>query len=170
MPTTALIRNLATMTRVGVLEPGSEGTATAVGRLGDAERIRRARVHPIGLLAALRTYAAGRGARGQGTWEPVREVVDVLDAAFYAAFGNVRPSGKRLLLALDVSGSMISGRVGGVPGLTPRDASAALALVTAATEERYEILGFYAGKRGWKTGTKRPGWGNDGLTPLSISP
>src|SRR4029077_7838239 len=91
-------------------------------------------------------------------------------AAFYAAFGNVEPAGKRLLLALDVSGSMGSGLVGGVPGLTPRDAAAALALVTAATEERYELLGFFAGKNGWKTGTKRPGWGKDGLTPLPISP
>ena len=39
-------------------------------------------------------------------WNPVREVVDALDAAFYTAFGNVEPTGKRLLLALDVSGSM----------------------------------------------------------------
>src|SRR5213078_1152575 len=55
MPMTALIRNLATMTRVGVLAPGSDGTARAVAQLGDAERIRRARVHPIAVLAALRT-------------------------------------------------------------------------------------------------------------------
>jgi 60 kDa SS-A/Ro ribonucleoprotein len=170
MPMTALIRNLATMTRVGVLAAGSDGTSKAVARLGDSDRIRRARVHPIAVLAALRTYASGRGARGHGTWTPVREVVDALDAAFYTAFGNVEPAGKRLLLALDVSGSMGGGWVAGVPGLTPRDASAALALVTAATEERYEVLGFFAGRGGWKTGTRRPGWGHDGLTPLAISP
>ena len=91
---TAMIRNLATMTRVGVLAPGSDGTAKVVARLGDGERIRRARVHPIALLAALRTYAAGRGARGRGEWSPVREVVDALDAAFYTAFGNVEPTGQ----------------------------------------------------------------------------
>jgi 60 kDa SS-A/Ro ribonucleoprotein len=159
MPMTALIRNLATMTRVGVLAPGSDGTAQAVAQLGDAERIRRARVHPIGVLAALRTYASGRGARGRGEWNPVREIVDALDAAFYTAFGNVEPAGKRLLLALDVSGSMTCGTVAGVPGLTPRDASAALALVTAATESHYEVVGFFAGKGGF-----------NGLTPLAISP
>ena len=119
MPMTALIRNLATMTRVGVLAPGSDGTAKAVAQLGDAERIRRARVHPIAVLAALRTYASGRGARGRGEWNPVREIVDALDAAFYTAFGNVEPAGTRLLLALDVSGSMAGGYVAGVPGLTP---------------------------------------------------
>ncbi len=170
MPMTALIRNLASMTRVGVLTPGSAGTAKAVAQLGDEQRIRRARVHPIAVLAALRTYASGRGARGRGEWNPVREVVNALDAAFYTAFGNVEPAGTRLLLALDVSGSMGGGHVAGVPGLTPRDASGALALVTAATEERYEVLGFFAGRRGWKTGTRRDGWGEDGLTPLAISP
>jgi 60 kDa SS-A/Ro ribonucleoprotein len=171
MPMTALIRNLATMTRVGLLAPGSAATAMVVEQLGDTQRICSARVHPIAVLAALRTYAAGRGARGRNEWNPVREIVDALDAAFYAAFGNVEPAGKRLLLALDVSGSMTSGCVAGVPGLTPRDASAALALVTAATEERYEIVGFYAGRRGWKAGGRRQWYlGVNGLTPLSISP
>ena len=41
MPMTALIRNLATMTRVGLLAPGSGGDGTVVARLGDAERLRR---------------------------------------------------------------------------------------------------------------------------------
>lgn len=135
MPITALVRNLATMTRVGLLDPSSAATAHVVAELADAERIRRARVHPIAVLAALRTYASGRGARGRNEWRPVRQIVDALDGAFYAAFGNVESTGKRLFIALDVSGSMTSGMVAGIPGLTPRDASAALALVTAATEQ-----------------------------------
>jgi 60 kDa SS-A/Ro ribonucleoprotein len=172
MPATALIRNLATMTRVGLLDSGSAATADVVARLGDSERLRRARVHPIAVLAALRTYAAGRGARGRSEWRPVRAIVDALDAAFYTSFGNVEPMGKRLLLALDVSGSMTSGWVAGVPGLTPRDASAALALVTASTERDAGIVGFYTGPSGWRAGGRRRQWylGVDGLTPLSISP
>lgn len=54
-----------------------------------------------------------------------------------------------MLLALDVSGSKTWGDVAGVPGLTPRDASAALALVTAATEPRHEVVGFFAGTGGF---------------------
>ena len=134
MPMTALIRNLATLTRVGLLAPGSEATRHVVAQLGDAERLRAARIHPIAVLAALKTYAQGKGERGKATWEPVPQVVDALDAAFYASFGNVEPTGKRWLLALDVSGSMGGGMVAGVPGLTPRVASAAMALITAATE------------------------------------
>ncbi len=110
--------NLATMTRVGVIAPGSTGTAQAVAKLGGAERIRAARVHPIALLAALRTYSSSRGACGHGTWSPVREIVDALDGAFYASFRNVVPAGTRLLLALDVSGSMTYGEIAGVPGLS----------------------------------------------------
>lgn len=171
MPLTAMVRNLATMTRVGVIAPGSDGAAAVVAQLGDAGRLRRARVHPIGILAALRTYAAGRGVRGRNAWTPVREVVDALDGAFYAAFDNVEPTGKRLLLAVDVSGSMDYGCVAGVPALTPREAAAALALVTAATEERYEIVGFFAGKGGFKKRgrTVHDGY-TDGLTPLPLSP
>ncbi len=121
-------------------------------------------MHPIAVLAALRTYASGRGARGRGEWNPVREIVDALDAAFYTAFGNVEPAGTRLLLALDVSGSMTGGHVAGVPGLTPRDASAALALVTAATEPQYEVVGFFAGQ-GRLQEARPPGLGS--VTPTA---
>jgi 60 kDa SS-A/Ro ribonucleoprotein len=172
MPMTAMIRNLATLTRVGLVEPPSAATQVVVERLADTDRLVRARVHPIAVLAALRTYASGRGVRGRGSWTAVREVVDALDGAFYASFGAVEPTGKRLLLALDVSGSMTHTAVAGVPGLTPRDASAALALVTAATESDYEIVGFFAGRGGWKAARKRRDWylGVDGLTPLAIGP
>ena len=142
MPMTALIRNLATMTRAGLLAPGAEATRRVVAQLGDAGRLRAARVHPIAVLAALKTYAQGRGVRGQQTWQPVPQVVDALDAAFYASFGTVEPTGQRWLLALDVSGSMSVGAVAGVPGLTPRVASAAMALITAATEQEHTFLGF----------------------------
>jgi 60 kDa SS-A/Ro ribonucleoprotein len=94
-----------------------------------------------------------------------------LDASFYKAFGNVEPTGKRWLLALDVSGSMGSGVIAGVPGLTPRVGSAALALVTAAAETDHHIVGFTS--NGWTDG--RPSqWTSHGLrngiSPLAISP
>ena len=95
MPLTALVRNLATLTRVGLLAPGSEAARTVAGRLADGGALRRARVHPVQVLSALRTYASGRGVRGQGEWQPVAQVVDALDAAFYLAFGAVEPARKR---------------------------------------------------------------------------
>ncbi len=142
MPMTALIRNLATLTRVGLLAPKSDWTKRVIEQIGDTTRLRKARVHPIAVLSALRTYAGGHGVRGGNTWTPVQKVVDALDGAFYAAFGNVEPTNARWLLGLDVSGSMTCGNVAGVPGLTPREASSAMALVTAATEPHYQTMAF----------------------------
>lgn len=166
MPLTALLRNLATLTRVGIFEDREQVNAVAA-RLTDREALAKARVHPIAVLAALKTYASGQGVRGQHTWKPVRQLVDALDAAFYASFGNVEATGKRWVLALDVSGSMGCGAIAGVPGLTPRDASAAMALLTAATESDYQLVAFSAAPGGiggqW-------GGGEPGMTLLALSP
>ena len=142
MPLEALTRNLATMTRVGLIAPLSEVSQAVCARLGNVETIRRARLHPIKLLAALLTYQAGHGARGQHTWTPTPQVVDALDSAFYLAFGAIEPTHKRMVLALDVSGSMGGGQIAGVPGLSPRVGSAAMALITAATERNYHVMAF----------------------------
>ena len=142
MPMTALIRNLATLTRVGLLTPLGPETRKVIAQITDEARLQKARVHPIAVLAALKTYAQGHGERGGNTWNPVPAVVDALDAAFYASFGNITPTGKRWLLALDVSGSMGGGQIAGVPGLTPRIASAAMALLTASTETQHQIMAF----------------------------
>ena len=66
-------------------------------RCATREKLAEARIHPIAVLAALKTYAAGRGVRGQHTWTPVAAIVDALDDAFYATFEHVEPSGKRTL-------------------------------------------------------------------------
>jgi 60 kDa SS-A/Ro ribonucleoprotein len=144
MPLTALVRSLAKLTSVGVVKPLGDQLPLVLSALGDAERIAAARLHPLTILLALRTYAQGQGDRGGLRWEPVQPVIDALNAAFYTAFKSVEPTGKRLLLALDVSGSMAAGRVAG-SSLTPREASAAMALMTAATEANTHIVGFTGG-------------------------
>jgi 60 kDa SS-A/Ro ribonucleoprotein len=160
MPQTALIRQLPRLTNLGLLSPLGGRAGQVAAQLSNPDRLRKGRVHPVSVLVALRTYASGHSARGSQTWEPSRPIVDALDAGFYAAFGAVEPAGKRMMLALDVSGSMTA-PVSGLP-LSCREASAALALVTAATEPAYEIVGFTSSGSYWR--------GTTGLTPLSISP
>ncbi|EFV12828.2 TROVE domain-containing protein [Segniliparus rugosus] len=158
VPQTALMRQLPRLTRLGVL--GSSGVLGAVAaQLADPQRLRKARVHPVNVLVAARTYAQGRGARSSAAWEPVAQIVDALDAAFYAAFESVVPTGKRTLLALDVSGSMTA-PASGLP-ISCREVSAALALVTAKTEAECEVVGFTGGD--WRSGTAT-------LTRLAVSP
>jgi 60 kDa SS-A/Ro ribonucleoprotein len=153
MPMTAMLRNLGTMSKVGLLTQGSEAARTVRACLGDKERLRKARVHPLAVLAALKVYAQGHGERSKATWQPVPAVVDALDAAFYAAFGNVAPTGKRIRLALDVSSSMDGARIAGLPFLSAREASACMALVTAAVEPDHEFVAY-----------------SDKLVPVAISP
>lgn len=141
IPATALMRQLPRLTWLGLLAPLGKRTAKVAEQLADADRLRKGRVHPINVLVALRTYAAGQSARGDSTWRPSQPIVNALDAAFYKAFGAIEPTGKAHLLAVDVSGSMSFHPIANMP-LTPREASAALALVTAAVEARHEIVGF----------------------------
>lgn len=142
MPMTAMIRNLATMTRVGLLAPMNDAVNKVAAALTDEAALKKALIHPIQVLSALKTYEQGHGECGKYTWEPVAKIVDALDGAFYATFKTIDPTGKRMLLGLDISSSMSDGIIAGVSGLTPRVASAALALVTAATESNYHIMGF----------------------------
>lgn len=167
MPLTAMIRSLAEMTRIGLLAAGSTATKRVVAQLRDRHELASARVHPIALLAAFTAYKSGRGVRGQGAWLPVASIVDALEAAFYTGLALVEPTNQRVLVALDVSGSMASGAVAGVPGLTPRIASAAMAMIVAAVERDHVFVAFtsadggYGGK--WGGGTSR-------ITNVSLSP
>lgn len=162
MPIGALVRQLGRLTAMGTLKPFAAETERVVATLSDRDRILEARLHPMALLLALRTYSAGHGQRGKLSWEPVTAIVEALNAAFYTAFAAVRPTGKRLVLALDVSGSMAGGGVAGST-LTPREAAAAMALVTAATEERWQVVGF--------TATGHGAYSRDAaLTALPIGP
>ena len=169
MPLTALVRNLGVMSKVGLLVPASDATRAVVARLGDREALRRARIHPLAVLAALKTYAQSRGMKGQGTWSPVPQVVDALDGAFYLSFENAPSTGKRIMLALDVSGSM-GGPVHGMPYLTCREASAAMALVTAAVEPNHRIVAFTKGTYPSMWSATHGARFNTGLSPLAISP
>ncbi len=142
MPMTAMIRNLATMTKVGLLVPMNNATNKVINALTNIETLQKARIHPLALLSALNVYQAGYGVKGQGQWVPVMQIVDALNDAFYKAFNFVESSNKRIMIGLDVSASMTRGSIAGIPGLNPRVASAALSLVTAAVEEKYSIMAF----------------------------
>jgi 60 kDa SS-A/Ro ribonucleoprotein len=165
MPMTAMIRNLGKMTSVGVLGPLAAGNAKVADALRDRERLRKARVHPIQLLSALKVYEQGHGERGKLSWTPVPQIVDAINVAFYLSFETIEPTGKAWCLGIDVSGSMDGGVIAGVPGLTPRIAAAAMAMVTARSEARWVALGFTSGSRGWSATGQ-----SFGVTEMTISP
>jgi 60 kDa SS-A/Ro ribonucleoprotein len=166
MPMTAMVRNLGKMTSLGLIKPFSDAKKLVLRKLKDETALKRSRIHPLAVLVAQKIYAQGHGDKGALKWSPVSAIVDALDAAFYATFSNVEPCNKPVLLALDVSGSMAASNIAG-SCITAREGSAAMALITAATEPEHEIIAFSAAAGGhggmW-------GGGESGITRVNLSP
>lgn len=140
---TALIRNLGNISKSGFIKSNMDkATQDIYNRITNKEALKRARIHPIAILAALTTYSQGHGARGKGEWPVISSIVDALEEGYKLSFGNVEPSNKRIVLALDISGSMGSGEIVGIPGLTPRVGSCAMAQITYHIEKQVEFLAF----------------------------
>jgi 60 kDa SS-A/Ro ribonucleoprotein len=160
LPHGALIRQLPRLTNLGIIAPFGGRTAEIAAQLTDPAKLRKARIHPVNILVAAKTYAKGQG-RGS-SWSPVTGIVNALDEAFYNAFDTVEAANKRTMIGLDVSGSM-GGATDPSGLLTAREVGAAFSLVIASTEPGSEVFGFTGNRSGWTYG------GETSFTPLNIS-
>ena len=82
------------------------------------------------------TYKKGQGDKGSLVWHPNPQVIAALDKAFKLAFQNITPTGKRIKLALDVSGSMSSAFCTGSPIVNCATASVAMMMTTLYVENQ----------------------------------
>lgn len=143
MGTTALIRNLAKMSTVGVLAAMSNEEREVCSRLREKALIEKDRIHPMNVLFALKTYSSGHGFRGANSWKANNEVVAALEDTFELAFQNVPKGNKRTYVAIDCSGSMT------IPiansNVSVREAAAAMAMITIRSEPQVVIRGFTSG-------------------------
>lgn len=143
MPLTAMIRNLGKMTSIGLFQSSLDSQAIRIiGRLTDSDQLKKARIHPLTLYTALKTYSQGYGDKGKLTWKPVSGIIEALETGFEKSFGLVQPSNKRTLLALDVSGSM--GSYISNLNISCREAAALMALVTKKRETYCDTIAFTA--------------------------
>jgi 60 kDa SS-A/Ro ribonucleoprotein len=101
---------------------------STVERLTNENELKHARIHPIKLLIAMKQYGQGHGLKGDNFWEVDGDIMQALDEAFPLSFINLKPLGKDILVAVDISGSMTA-NVTGVPNLQAREAAAAMALL-----------------------------------------
>lgn len=142
MGLTALLRNLGKMTSIGLISNENPEVLNLItNKLTQESELQKARIHPLNVLLALSTYKSGKGFKGKLSWGVVPRIVDTLDKTFYKSFKYLESTGKRYLLALDISGSM---EYNNIPGssLTCRDATAALSMAVSSSEENVEIVGF----------------------------
>jgi 60 kDa SS-A/Ro ribonucleoprotein len=140
----ALVRNVIRLSRIDAF-----GDVKFAGdyakKLKDVEMIRKTRLHPVQYLLAGITYDRGQNDRVNGgrrkDWTTNAKIKSALDEGFYSSFSNVEPTGKRLRIGVDVSGSMSwSSSVGA--DITAAEGAAAMAMVLARSEDYVEILGF----------------------------
>lgn len=147
MPLGATIRNLNKMTQLGILKPLGQETIKTCERIVNVYELKKARIHPMQLLFALRTYQSGKGDKGSLVWTPIREICVALENAFYLSFNFVEPSGKRFLLGMDISGSMSSSYIGG-SGVCAKEAAMVMGLLTVKSEPRTYAVAFDAARSG----------------------
>lgn len=140
LPATALIRSLGRMQSYGLFAPFSESAKIAIEKISDVNWLKKSRLHPLNILIAQRTYEQGRGTKGSLTWTPNPKITAALEKAFYNAFDYVEPTGKNILLALDVSGSM--GNQFGTSPIRSCEVAAVLAMVSLRSEENTYVVGF----------------------------
>jgi len=140
----AILRNLAGFTASGFLTEANFSALQYIEDQFTEENIKKSRMHPIAILDAMNIYSSGHGMKGSLVWRPIKRIVNMLDDAFYTAFHSVETTGKRIMMALDISGSMTSGNTMGT-SLTPRQISAAMAMVTFQKERNIIIKGFSSG-------------------------
>jgi 60 kDa SS-A/Ro ribonucleoprotein len=153
MGMTAMIRNLANMTRYGVFQDKNT-LNLAISKLENEEALKRARVHPLNVLIGMLTYNSGKSMRGDNSWSPHRDISYHLENAFYKSFKYSPKTGKRIMYALDVSGSMSSMGLGGIDKLSPAMVSGVLTMACLQVETEAMVMGFDTGIRDFSSVVK----------------
>lgn len=135
MPLTAMLRNLNKLTSLGVIDNIDDKLTS--------ESIRNAKVHPLQILIALKMYNQGKSHKGKQTWAPIQKISNQLNDAFYKSFENVEKiKDKKILIAMDVSGSMTCSSVCGIDCMMASEVSCAMAMVLEYQFENVDIMGF----------------------------
>lgn len=146
MPATALLRNLARLASRTLLTE-REAIDYVCGRLRDIEWLRKARVHPFGVMLAMLVYRMGHsparpGARAMSEqrWTVQPDILTALGNGFEGLINAEPRDDIRALFAVDYSGSMAQAAMG-----TPVScalASSAIALVLGRAQKGSEFALF----------------------------
>jgi 60 kDa SS-A/Ro ribonucleoprotein len=131
MGMTALIRNLNKLSSTGVVTSRRQEIVTM---LCDEKQIKSSRIHPFAVLVAMKVYKNGKGELGSMVWPVDSYIVAALSTTFLKSFGNIPRTGKRIMVALDVSGSMSGAYCAGSTTVTCREGSVAMAMATVLAE------------------------------------
>ncbi|RVE61566.1 hypothetical protein OJAV_G00171890 [Oryzias javanicus] len=146
MPLHSVLKILGRMTANEVLEPRSSTTQSLCERIRNEDTLKKENIHPFSIFLAMENYKRGhQGYLGRTKWEPNNCILKALESAFYSSFMNVEPVGKRFLVAVDVSMSLIDILLGTSVNTPVAAAAAAITMIFARTEADTHVLVFSDG-------------------------
>ncbi|XP_051716494.1 60 kDa SS-A/Ro ribonucleoprotein [Ctenopharyngodon idella] len=143
MPVVVLLKHLGKLTADKVLAPGSPDVAAVCERIQDETALIKAKTQPFNILVASENYKRGHGKRSKLKWEPDGDIIQALDCAFCKTISIVEPTGKRFLVAVDISSSLSSVTHGS--SISTVAVAAAMCMVIAQTELNAQIVVFSEG-------------------------
>lgn len=141
MELTTLICNLGKMSSINLLTPFSDTLKYVQTSLNDINKIQIARIHPLFVLAAFKTYNQEYEEERNLSWQVIPSLRESLRESFNLSFKTIVPTGKKHLLAIDCSNSMDWENVNNMP-CSLRQVAATMVMVTARTELNWHVCGF----------------------------
>ena len=144
MPLNALVRNLNRFAYNGMTKGNTEVTKRIVSKLTNAEFVAKGGMHPVNIINSMLTYATGRGNLGGKVWDVNQNIVDALSQTYELALAALVPTGKNILIGVDVSGSMSSNAVAKMQ-MTCAQVANVLALTILKSEKNAELVWFDTG-------------------------
>lgn len=140
MPTNALLRNLNRFSYNGLTDSNNSTVKLIVSKLTDEVAVAKSGIHPLNVINSMLTYSSGRGIKGDKTWTPNQNIVDALGDTYELALKALTPTGKNILVAVDVSGSM-NAPVGGMQ-MSAAQVANVLAVTILKSEKNAELVWF----------------------------
>lgn len=139
----AIMRNLGKLSSLGMLGQFTPNAKFVIDVLSNPDLMKKARIHPVKVFNAFKTYKNGHGVKGSLSWTPNTNIVSALEGAFYSSFDFQEPSGKNIFIGLDCSTSMTfpNHKVAGTD-ISAREAAAIMAMVTVKKEPNHFVGGF----------------------------
>lgn len=132
IPVGAVIRNLPRFSSLGL---DSSYTDKIIKIMKDEKN--RNFLHPVNMTIARNAYASGENKNL--SWSVDRKILNALDDLVVESFKNAKPTGKRVLVAVDVSGSM---HCANSQPLTPAEMSQITTLGLKNADETVDVVAF----------------------------
>ncbi|KAK3102549.1 hypothetical protein FSP39_012112 [Pinctada imbricata] len=141
MPPLALIRNLSRLSYLGLLTPGSNEPTIeeriVCERLQKRDALLAAKIHPMTILIAISRYTTGQNQRNK-RWSINEAVRRCLWAAFCTSYEMFHPTGKNLLVALNINTRMLCPVIAS-PALSSKMAAVAIAKIFHEVEGNQRV-------------------------------